>query len=61
MRKIGSKERKVLKDVLYNATVSDMRQIILWAVEDTRRFDYLLERILDGVSFTLAFKEAEYL
>lgn len=61
IRVLNPDEKKALKSTLFNATVSDMRTLIIWSIEEPYRFDHFVERVLDGVSYKLSMREAEYL
>lgn len=61
IRNLKPNEKVVLKKVLFSATVSDMRTLVLWSIEEPHRFNYFVERVLDGVAYALALREAEYL
>lgn len=61
VRVLNPDEKKALKSTLFSATVSDMRTLIIWSIEEPYRFDHFVERVLDGVSYKLSMREAEYL
>jgi len=61
IRNLKPNEKVVLKKVLFSATVSDMRTLVLWSIEEPHRLNYFVERVLDGVAYALALREAEYL
>jgi uncharacterized protein YeaO (DUF488 family) len=61
VRNLNPAEKKALRSALWDSTVSDMRTLIMWTVEDPIRFDHFVDRVLDGVSHRLAIREAEYL
>jgi len=61
IRNLKPNEKIVLKKVLFSATVSDMRTLVLWSIEEPHRLNYFVERVLDGVAYALALREAEYL
>jgi len=61
IRNLKPNEKVVLKKVLFSATVSDMRTLVLLSIEEPHRFNYFVERVLDGVAYALALREAEYL
>lgn len=61
VRHLNTAEKKALKQALYSSTVSDMRTMIMWTIEEPFRFDHFVDRVLDGVSYGLAMREAEYL
>ena len=45
IRVLNPDEKKALKSTLFNATVSDMRTLIIWSIEEPYRFDHFVERI----------------
>jgi len=61
IRNLKPTEKILLKKVLFRATVSDMRTLVLWSIEEPHRLNYFVERVLDGVAYALALREAEYL
>lgn len=61
MRTLSLSEKKRLKDVLWSSTVSDMRTVVMWSIEEPDRFNHFIDRALDGLSFKSALREAEYL
>jgi len=61
IRSLKPNEKVVLKKILFSATVSDMRTLVMWAIEEPHRLNYFVERVLDGVAYALALREAEYL
>ena len=61
IRNLKPNEKVVLKKVLFSATVSDMRTLVLLSIEEPHRFNYFVERVLDGVAYALAIREAQYL
>jgi hypothetical protein len=61
IRSLKPNEKVVLKKILFSATVSDMRTLVMWSIEEPHRLNYFVERVLDGVAYALALREAEYL
>lgn len=61
IRKLSSDQRLLLRRTLYDSTVSDMRTLVIWAIDDPFRFDHFIDLVLEGKPYKVAMRETEYL